>query len=103
MPMSFKSHRLAVHEVSGEFDSSKHSYLIERIPKILTPAVVGNLPPYFHDIASSEQARIWLERMLSESHLLQVENNNHKVIGFLFVYEENDNSAHIGYLLAEDY
>ncbi|TFH89738.1 GNAT family N-acetyltransferase [Vibrio ouci] len=103
MAMSFKSQRLTVYEVSGEFDLSNHSYLLERIPQILTPAVVVNLPPYFHGIASSEQARIWLERMLLESRLLQVENNSHKLIGFLFAYVESENSAHIGYLLAEEY
>ncbi|MDC5852393.1 GNAT family N-acetyltransferase [Vibrio europaeus] len=103
MTMSFESQRLAVVEITGELDLSKHSYLLERIPQILTPVVVENLPPYFHGIGSYEQARIWLERMLLESRLLQVEAEEHELIGFLFAYVENDEYAHIGYLLAEEY
>ncbi|PIB16913.1 GNAT family N-acetyltransferase [Vibrio rotiferianus] len=103
MAISFESQRLTVVEITEGFDLSKHSHLLERIPQILTPAVVENLPPYFHEISSSEQARIWLERMLSESRLLQVEDEGQKLIGFLFAYVENDEYAHIGYLLAEEY
>ncbi|HHF3133833.1 TPA: GNAT family N-acetyltransferase [Vibrio diabolicus] len=103
MAISFESQRLTVVEITEGFDLSKHSYLLERIPQILTPVVVENLPPYFHEIGSSEQARIWLERMLLESRLLQVEAEEHELIGFLFAYVENDEYAHIGYLLAEEY
>lgn len=107
MAISFKSKRLTVAEITGVFTLSAHSYLLERIPQILTPAVVENLPPYFHGIGSSEEARIWLERMLLESRLLQVEAEkeaeNNELIGFLFAYVETDNSAHIGYLLTEEY
>ncbi|HDY8132441.1 TPA: GNAT family N-acetyltransferase [Vibrio vulnificus] len=103
MAISFESQRLTVAEITEGLDLSKHSYLLERIPQILTPAVVENLPPYFHEIGSSEQARIWLERMLLESHLLQVKVEDNELIGFLFAYVENDESAHIGYLLAEEY
>jgi hypothetical protein len=45
MTISFESQRLTVVEVAGGLDLSKHSYLLERIPQILTPAVVENLPP----------------------------------------------------------
>ncbi|MGR4021703.1 GNAT family N-acetyltransferase [Vibrio harveyi] len=103
MAILFESQRLTVVEITEGFDLSKHSYLLERIPQILTPAVVENLPPYFHEIGSSEQARIWLERMLLESRLLQVKVEDSELIGFLFAYVENDESAHIGYLLAEEY
>ncbi|ELP6741286.1 GNAT family N-acetyltransferase [Vibrio vulnificus] len=103
MAISFESQRLKVVEITEEFDLSKHSYLLERIPQILTPAVVENLPPYFHEIGSGEQARIWLERMLLESRLLQVKIEDNELIGFLFAYVENDECAHIGYLLAEEY
>lgn len=103
MAISFESQRLTVVEITEGFDLSKHSYFLERIPQILTPAVVENLPPYFHEIGSGEQARIWLGRMLSESRLLQVEADGQELIGFLFVYVENDEYAHIGYLLAQEY
>ncbi|WP_394145705.1 GNAT family N-acetyltransferase [Vibrio atypicus] len=103
MAISFESQRLKVVEITEEFDLSKHSYLLERIPQILTPAVVENLPPCFDEIRSSEQAGIWLERMLLESRLLQVKAEGHDLIGFLFAYVENDEYARIGYLLAEEY
>ncbi|AIW16443.1 GNAT family N-acetyltransferase [Vibrio tubiashii] len=103
MALSFESQRLKVVEITGELDLSKHSYLLERIPKILTPVVVENLPPYFHGIGSYEEARIWLERMLLESRLLKVETEGHELVGFLFAYVEKDEYAHIGYLLGEEY
>ncbi len=103
MAISFESQRLRVVEIAEDFDLSKHSYLLERIPHLLTPAVVKNLPPYFHEIVSSEQAKKWLERMLLESRLLQVQTKDQDLIGFLFAYVENDEYAHIGYLLAEEY
>ncbi|MGD8174207.1 GNAT family N-acetyltransferase [Vibrio sp. TRT 21S02] len=103
MAISFESPRLTVVEITEGFDLSKHSYLLERIPQILTPAVVESLPPYFHEIGSRQQARTWLERMLSESRLLQVKAEGQELIGFLFAYVENDKYAHIGYLLAEEY
>ncbi|MGF1753654.1 GNAT family N-acetyltransferase [Vibrio makurazakiensis] len=103
MALSFETLRLTVAEIADGLALSKQSELLERIPHILTPAVVENLPPYFHNIASNGQAKVWLERMLLESRLLQVETNNHELIGFLFAYVESDNYAHIGYLLAEEY
>lgn len=103
MAISFKSQRLTVIEITEAFDLSNHTYLLERIPQILSPAVVENLPPYFHRIDSSEQAQTWLKRMLLESRLLQVLAEDHELIGFLFAYVKNDMYAHIGYLLAEEY
>lgn len=103
MAISFNSKRLTVAEITGELSLSAHSSLLERIPQILTPAVVENLPPYFHGITSGEQARAWLERMLLESRLLKIEAKNHELIGFLFAYVEGEDCTHIGYLLAEDY
>ena len=101
--MSFESQRLTVVEMTGELDLSKHSYLLERVPQILTPVVVENLPPYFHGIGSYEEARRWLEGMLLGSRLLQVGTGEDELIGFLFAYVEKDEYAHIGYLLAEEY
>uniref|UniRef100_A6VY18 GCN5-related N-acetyltransferase n=1 Tax=Marinomonas sp. (strain MWYL1) TaxID=400668 RepID=A6VY18_MARMS len=101
MTISFETQRLKVDEVSGELASIERSLLLEQIPKILTPLVVKNLPPYFHGITSSELAGIWLDRMLLDSRLLQVKFEAHQLIGFLFAYVENESDAHIGYLLTE--
>ncbi|RDE19675.1 N-acetyltransferase [Motiliproteus coralliicola] len=103
MGLSFASSRLSVSELTGSLTSCKHTSLLERIPKILTPPVVENLPPYFHGIDSKELAEIWLDRMLSESRLFLVTSVEGTLIGFLFASVENDTDAHIGYLLAEDY
>lgn len=103
MTISFETERLRVVEVSGQLALTKRSFLLEQIPKILTPLVVKNLPPYFHGITSSDLAGAWLDRMLSESRLLQVRTKTHELIGFLFAYVENESDAHIGYLLTEKY
>ncbi|WP_096087788.1 GNAT family N-acetyltransferase [Agaribacterium haliotis] len=103
MAISFASSRLKVVEVTEDFAWPRCLYMLERIPKILTPAVVENLPPYFHKVATSEQAKIWLERMLLESRLFQVQSGSSELIGFLFAHVENNDTAHIGYLLAEEY
>lgn len=65
--------------------------------------VVDNLPAYFHDIKSPADAEIWLQRMLSESRLFLVKSDaDQSLIGFLFAYTENNNEAHIGYLLSQE-
>ncbi|WP_333913507.1 GNAT family N-acetyltransferase [Vibrio coralliirubri] len=102
MAISFETQRLKVEEVAGELTVPERSALLERIPGILTPSVVENLPPYFHGIVSGELAEIWLDRMLSESRLLQVKYNDNQLIGFLFAYVEDESDAHLGYLLAEE-
>lgn len=103
MMISFETQRLKVKEVAGELTVSERSALLERIPSILTSSVVENLPPYFHGIVSRELAQIWLDRMLSESRLLQVKSNDNQLIGFLFAYVEDESDAHIGYLLSEEF
>ena len=103
MTISFETQRLRVAEISGDLSLTERSVLIEEIPSILTPLVVENLPPYFHGITSCELARVWLDRMLSESRLLQVKSEAQELIGFLFAYVENESDAHIGYLLNEKY
>ncbi|MEZ8607190.1 GNAT family N-acetyltransferase [Vibrio sp. 10N.222.54.A1] len=102
MAISFETQRLKVEEVAGELTVPERSALLERVPGILIPSVVENLPPYFHGIVSGELAEIWLDRMLSESRLLQVKSNDNQLIGFLFAYVEDESDAHIGYLLAEE-
>jgi len=101
MAISFQTSRLIVDEVKSELPSSALTPILEVIPQILTPQVVQNLPPYFHNIDSIDKAEIWLKQMLSESRLLLVKSDNQQLIGFLFASSESDNEAHIGYLLTE--
>jgi len=64
--------------------------------------VVESLPPYFHDINTESDAEIWLMKMVSESHLFSVKRKGLKpIIGFVFLYESDNATAHLGYLLAE--
>ena len=100
---SFSTNRLDVREVVVDAPHSELTEILACIPNILTEAVVENLPPYFHDIQSTEAARVWLDRMLSESRLLQIRFKDGGLIGFLFIHEGDSYEAHIGYLLAEEH
>lgn len=103
MGLSFQTARLTVKEADLELSLSERSALHQRIPQILTPAVVENLPPYFHGIDSCHLAQQWLERMLAESRLFLVSSDDRTLMGLLFAYVDNDNDAHIGYLLAQEF
>lgn len=103
MGLSFQTTRLSVEELDPSCPQSEHTTLYQRIPQILTPAVVENLPPYFHGIDSRELAQQWLERMLSESRLMLVRSQQGTLMGLLFAYVESEREAHIGYLLAEEF
>lgn len=98
----FKTSRLIISDVCLCIDPKPN--LLSRITELLTPQVVKSLPSHFQDISSPESADIWLSRMLSESRCLAVKSSeNNLIIGFIFLYESNDGSTHIGYLLGEDY
>lgn len=101
MALSFNSLRLKVSEITADFSASERAELITQIPEILSPCVVESLPPHFQGIHSSDLAETWLDRMLSESRLLLVRTLDNTLIGFLFIFSENNRDAHIGYLLSE--
>jgi len=103
MGLLFQTARLTVKEADLELSLSERSALHQRIPQILTPAVVENLPPYFHGIDSCHLAQQWLERMLAESRLFLVSSEDGTLMGLLFACVDNDNDAHIGYLLAQEF
>ena len=100
---SFETSRLRVVEIDKNISSSKRLTILKQVPSILTPAVVENLPPYFHGITSSEHAEKWLAIMLQDSRLLEVSLANNELVGFLFVSLENEALAHIGYLLTQEH
>lgn len=103
MTITFETQRLVVTEVTDDMTALERNTLIEKIPNMLTPSVVKNLPEQFQGITCSEGARAWLDSMVVESRLLQVKSKQYGLVGFFFAYEENWRSAHIGYLLAEPY
>jgi len=72
--------------------------------EILTPNVVGSLPPYFQNVNSIASARGWLKQVVSDGRLFIVKRiGESKAIGFVFLSTENSGDTHIGYLLAESY
>ena len=102
MTISFETLRLKVFEITGDLAVSERNALLKRIPDVLAPPVVENLPTHFHGITTVELASAWLDQMLSESRLLLVKSKNDDLIGFLFIHVANETDAHLGYLLAEE-
>jgi len=104
MNQIFKTSRLSVNEINSELNEEISDKLFLSILKVLTPSVVKELPPYFHNILTLAGAKVWFERMACESKFLTVTySENAELIGFIFVYTGEDSEAHIGYLLKEDY
>lgn len=103
MARAFDTSRLNVDEPLPNISECEKDHLYTEVLKILTPAVVENLPDYFHGISSTEDAANWFEWMTSESRLLIVSKSDAgEVIGFVFVYTDV-RDAHIGYLLGETF
>ncbi|MBW3698458.1 N-acetyltransferase [Vibrio sp. T187] len=104
MALSFNTTRLDIFEISSDTEQQQLSNLFACVPGLLTPTVVENLPPYFHGIETQIDVQIWVERMLSESRLYAVKDTEQSaIIGFIFVFVEDDGQAHIGYLLGEEF
>jgi len=100
----FQTARLKISEQSPDMDQTRQSTLLARIPELLSPAVVANLPPWFHNTESTHKAQLWLDKILSESRLFTVQHHDTgSIIGFIFVSVNNQNDAHIGYLLDENF
>lgn len=102
MALSFNTPRLNVIEINSNTAKLEQTTLVNALPSILTPAVVANLPGYFQGIDSIAAAEKWLANMLNECRLLMLQSQQQEVVGLLFIYTENQD-AHIGYLLAEQY
>ncbi|MEW6989124.1 GNAT family N-acetyltransferase [Colwelliaceae bacterium 6441] len=101
MTLTYQTSRLSVVEISS---GEQQTEFLDSVTKILTPNVVENLPPYFHNVTSLSCAQDWFNQMVSESRLLMVNcTSNNTTIGFVFVSATNNSDAHIGYLLGEAY
>lgn len=101
MVLAYQTTRLSVVDVF--YDTAPSDFLV-RITALLTPNVVENLPPYFDKVNTIEKVQDWYQKMVSESRLFAVKQADTKtIIGFVFVYNEPDKGAHIGYLLGELY
>ncbi|WP_028865632.1 GNAT family N-acetyltransferase [Psychromonas aquimarina] len=103
--LAFTTARLEISNPAGylQTESSK-SELLSSIVDLFSPSVVESLPPYFHGINTESKADIWLTKMLCESHLYVVNlKDSSTVIGFVFLYESDNSTAHLGYLLGENF
>jgi len=101
LTFTYQTSRLSVVEVVS---GTQETDILVSITKLLTPKVVESLPPYFRNINSLTDAQDWFNKMASESRLFMVMYpSTDMIIGFVFVFVENDVDAHIGYLLGESY
>ena len=83
----YRTQRLLVEEIHASILLPLRDKLLSCIPEILTPTVVDKLPDYFQQVTSSQNAAIWLQRMLADSRVFMVEVSKGKVVGFLVVFE----------------
>lgn len=102
MALYLSTQRLNLIELSSE-DALVDDTLIAAIPRILTEAVVANLPPYFHGVSNTAEAKSWLIKMCSESRLFLIKDKDDVCLGFVFVSNTDKAEKHIGYLLAQEY
>lgn len=74
------------------------------IINILADNEVNNLPPYFYNVDTYEDAKDWLEFITSQADLLFMQGKySLETIGFIFVHTNESNEAHLGYVLAREY
>ena len=92
-----------IDELTSTLVGDSRTVLLSKVIALFSPLVVKALPPYFHGITSLEQAEAWFVKMTSDSRLLTVSSKDaNELLGFVFLSIEN-NTAHIGYLLGEQY
>ncbi|WP_261841454.1 GNAT family N-acetyltransferase [Aliamphritea ceti] len=104
MKIIYETARLKVYELLQNSAQADKADLLNQAVEVLSPAVVENLPGYFHGINTVAAANEWLDRMLAESRLFMLRLTEvDTIIGFVFVYAGDNKDAHIGYLLAERY
>ncbi len=105
LSLAFNTPRLTMLTVAPPLvDDPPAQTLLNAIVKILTPTVTASLPPYFSNVHSSSQAKIWLDKMTSDSELLAITaQDSHTIMGFIFIHESDNGGANLGYLLGEEY
>ncbi len=90
-------------EISSDDGAIERYSLLASIASILNPDAVQHLPENFHGISGLEDAATWLDKMLAESRIFAAqENASSAVIGFVFVHEDNQRQAFVGYVIDQD-
>jgi RimJ/RimL family protein N-acetyltransferase len=76
----------------------------EDIIEVLKDNEVNNLPPYFYNVDTIEDAKDWFEFMIDEVELFFIKGKySQATIGFIFVHTISGGNSHIGYTLAREY
>ncbi|MEH6454102.1 MAG: GNAT family N-acetyltransferase, partial [Psychromonas sp.] len=102
----FKTSRLVISDVRLLYQAQPDEKvnLLSRTITLLSPKVTKSLPPYFQKILTLENADDLFKQVISESRCFAVHQTElNTIIGFILIYELEEEAAHIGYLLGEDY
>lgn len=102
MSSIFSTSRLNIHEIDNQLNLSEHASFLQATCELLSPAVVQELPDDFQNINSAILALKFLSQLQLESRIFALYLGEN-LMGFIFAYEADAETAHIGYLLAEDY
>jgi len=94
---------LLVSELTSAVDNTSETLLVTAI-ELLNDNVVLHLPDHFKDINNTENALLWYQTMQADARLFVIKMRASKlIIGYIFIYEDTDNNAYIGYLLGEKF
>ncbi len=103
----FKTNQLSIlHYTFIETKTGLHNSLSKSVLKIMTPNVTKSLPDGWQNLNTLKKAEKWLleRKMDSNFYIISLTEPN-ELIGFLFLYTENERKGSIelrlGYLLSE--
>jgi len=101
MDFQFQSLNNNIFIVDELIDNNK---FYEDIIQILKDNEAHNLPAYYYNIDTVEDAKDWLEFMNGELDLFFIQGKySQNTIGFIFIHTLPNNQSHIGYLLSKEY
>lgn len=103
----FETNRLKIKNWNSlEQTSSSIKNLLEDVLKIMTPNVTKDLPDGWQKLNTLEKAQEWVNERKKDSFFYTIQLlNSDEIIGFLFLYTENETTEsydlRLGYLLSE--
>jgi ribosomal-protein-alanine N-acetyltransferase len=94
---------LSVSELTSVVDKTSEILLITAI-ELLNDNVVQHLPDHFKSINNTDDALLWYQTMQADARLFVIKMRASRlIIGYIFIYEDTDNNAYIGYLFGEKF
>jgi RimJ/RimL family protein N-acetyltransferase len=97
------SQNLLVSELISEVDKTSEALLLTAI-ELLNDNVVLHLPDHFKSINDTDNALRWYQTMQADARLFVIKMRASRlIIGYIFIYEDTDNNAYIGYLLGDKF